>query len=141
MESHGRVKGVRMKVNKIILGNFRNYINLTLTFTNNINIFIVQNAQGKTNILEAIYYAAMGHSHRTNTDAELIRWQQHSASISIFFSRLNIESSLLFKLNTNQKREIIVNNYTIKPKELIGLLNVVLFSPEDLMLIKGAQYA
>lgn len=126
-----------MKVNKIILGNFRNYINLTLTFTNSINIFIGENAQGKTNILEAIYYAAMGHSHRTNTDAELIRWQQDSASISIIFSRLNIESSLLFKFNSNQKKEIIVNNYTIKPKELIGLLNVVLFSPEDLMLIKG----
>ena len=126
-----------MKVNKIILGNFRNYVNLTLTFANNINIFIGENAQGKTNILEAIYYAAMGHSHRTNTDTELIRWQQDSASISISFSRLNIESSLLFKFNTHQKKEIIVNNYTIKPKELIGLLNVVLFSPEDLMLIKG----
>jgi len=126
-----------MKVNKIILRNFRNYINLTLTFTHSINIFIGENGQGKTNILEAIYYAAMGHSHRTNTDAELIRWQQDSASISIFFSRLNIENSLLFKFNTNQKKEIITNSYTIKPKELIGLLNVVLFSPEDLMLIKG----
>ena len=126
-----------MKVNKIILRNFRNYIDITLTFTHSINIFIGENGQGKTNILEAIYYAAMGHSHRTNIDGELIRWQQDSASISIFFSRLTIENSLLFKLNTNQKKEIINNSYTIKPKELIGLLNVVLFSPEDLMLIKG----
>jgi len=126
-----------MKVNKLILRNFRNYINLTLTFTHGINIFIGDNGQGKTNILEAIYYAAMGHSHRTNTDTELIRWQQDSASISIFFSRLSIENSIVLKFNTNQKKEIINNNYTIKPKELIGLLNVVLFSPEDLMLIKG----
>ena len=126
-----------MKVNKIILGNFRNYINLTLNFTQNINIFIGENAQGKTNILEAIYYAAMGHLHRTNTDAELIRWQQDSASISIFFSRLNVENNLLFKFKVNQKKEIITNSYTIKSNELIGLLNVVLFSPEDLMLIKG----
>ena len=126
-----------MKVNKLILKNFRNYIDITLTFTQSINIFIGQNGQGKTNILEAIYYGAMGHSHRTNTDSELIRWQQESASISIFFSRLTIENNLLFKFNNNQKKEIITNNYPIKPKELIGLLNVVLFSPEDLMLIKG----
>ena len=137
MEGYGRIKGVKMKVNKITLINYRNYVNLTLTFTHNINIFIGENGQGKTNILESIYYAAMGHSHRTNTDTELIRWQQDGASINLFFSRLSIENHLLFKFNTHQKKEIISNNYTIKPKELIGLLNVVLFSPEDLMLIKG----
>lgn len=126
-----------MKVNKIVLTNFRNYVNLTLTFTHSINIFIGKNAQGKTNILEAIYYAAMGHSHRTNTDGEIIRWQQDSASIIINFSRFNIENSLLFKFNVNQKKEIISNSYTIKPRELMGLFNAVLFSPEDLMLIKG----
>lgn len=126
-----------MKVNKIILRNFRNYVNLTLDFTQSITIFIGNNAQGKTNILESIYYGAMGRSHRTNTDAELIRWQQESASISLFFSRLTVENSLLFKLDTTQRKEIISNNYPIKPRELIGLLNVVLFSPEDLMLIKG----
>jgi len=126
-----------MKVNKIILKNFRNYVNITLDFTQSINIFVGDNAQGKTNILESIYYGAMGRSHRTNVDAELIRWQQDAASVSIFFSRLNIENSLLFKFGTQQKKEIIANQHTIKPRELIGLLNVVLFSPEDLMLIKG----
>ncbi len=126
-----------MKVNKIILNNFRNYVNLTVDFTNSINIFIGENAQGKTNILESIYYGAMGHSHRTNADAELIRWQQEGASISLFFSRLDVENSLLFKFSTGHNKEIISNNYQIKPKELVGLLNVVLFSPEDLMLIKG----
>ncbi len=126
-----------MKVTKIVLRNFRNYVKLSLDFTHSINIFIGENAQGKTNILESIYYAAMGHSHRTNTDTELIRWQENGASISISFSRLGIENNLLFKFNTQQKKEIISNSCTIKPKELMGLLNVVLFSPEDLMLIKG----
>ena len=126
-----------MKVTKIILRNFRNYVNLSLDFTQSINIFIGENAQGKTNILESIYYGAMGHSHRTNTDAELIRWEEEGASISIFFSRLGIENRLLFKFSTQQKKEIIANEYAIKPKELMGFLNVVLFSPEDLMLIKG----
>ena len=126
-----------MKVNKIILRNIRNYVNLSLDFTQGINIFVGQNAQGKTNILESIYYGAMGRSHRTNVDAELIRWQQESGSITIFFSRMNIENSLILKISNNQKKEIISNNYAIKNRELIGLLNVVLFSPEDLMLIKG----
>jgi DNA replication and repair protein RecF len=126
-----------MKVSKIILRNFRNYVNLSLDFTAGINIFVGQNAQGKTNILESIYYGAMGRSHRSNVDTELVRWQQDSGSITILYSRMNVESSLVIKLNNNLKKEIISNNYTIKPRELIGLLNVVLFSPEDLMLIKG----
>lgn len=126
-----------MKVNKIVLRNYRNYVDLSLDFTQGINIFIGQNAQGKTNILESIYYGAMGRSHRTNVDAELIRWQQEHGSITILFSRMNIENSLVIKLNNHQKKEIISNHYGIKPRELIGLLNVVLFSPEDLMLIKG----
>ncbi|GMB00166.1 DNA replication/repair protein RecF [Pelosinus sp. IPA-1] len=126
-----------MKVNKIVLRNYRNYVDLSLDFTQGINIFIGQNAQGKTNILESIYYGAMGRSHRTNVDAELIRWQQENGSITILFSRMNIENSLVIKLSNHQKKEIISNNYGIKPRELIGLLNVVLFSPEDLMLIKG----
>ena len=126
-----------MKVTKIVLKNFRNYVNIALDFTHSINIFIGENAQGKTNILESIYYAAMGHSHRTNTDAELIRWQQDSGSISIFYTRLNVENNLIFKFHPQHKKEIISNSHTIKPRELIGSLNVVLFSPEDLMLIKG----
>lgn len=126
-----------MKVNKIILRNIRNYINLSLDFAPGINIFVGQNAQGKTNILESIYYGAMGRSHRTSVDNELIHWQQDHGSISIFFSRMNIESSLMIKLSNTQKKEITANHYAVKPRELIGLLNVVLFSPEDLMLIKG----
>jgi DNA replication and repair protein RecF len=126
-----------MKVNKIILRNIRNYVNLSLDFTQGINIFVGQNAQGKTNILESIYYGAMGRSHRTNVDAEMISWQQESGSITIFFSRMNIENSLIMKLSNTHKKEIISNNCGIKTRELIGLLNVVLFSPEDLMLIKG----
>jgi len=127
-----------MRVKRLVLRNYRNYVNLTLDFTQNINVFLGQNAQGKTNILEAIYYGAMGRSHRTNIDAELIRWQQSGGSINIVFSRLDIENSLTFRLISSQNKEILYNGHTIKPRELIGLLNVVLFSPEDLLLIKGA---
>lgn len=127
-----------MRVNQITLRNYRNYVNLSLDFTQNINIFLGQNAQGKTNILEAIYYGAMGRSHRTNIDAELVRWQQSGGSIQIGFTRFDIENNLKFRFSTLKNKEIIYNSYPIKPRELVGALNVVLFSPEDLLLIKGA---
>ena len=68
-----------MKVKTLSLINYRNYEDLKIDFINNINIFIGQNAQGKTNIVEAIYYAAMGKSHRSNNDQELIKWQKNNA--------------------------------------------------------------
>ena len=126
-----------MKVNHITLRNFRNYVNLKLEFTQSITIFIGDNAQGKTNILESLYYGSMGRSHRTNTDSELIRWNNSGGSIEVSFSRLNIENQLQFKLYQQEPREINHNGYKIKPKEVVGLLNVVLFSPEDLLLVKG----
>lgn len=127
-----------MRINQLDLRNYRNYVKLSLKFTHNINIFLGHNAQGKTNILEAIYYGAIGRSHRTNIDAELIRWQQPAGSINIRFARLDIENNLNFKFSNNQNKEINYNSHRVKPRELMGALNVVLFSPEDLLLIKGA---
>ena len=127
-----------MKVKTLSLINYRNYEDLKIDFINNINIFIGQNAQGKTNIVEAIYYAAMGKSHRSNNDQELIKWQKNNAMIKLDFTRLEIENNLNFQFKLAQNKEIIYNSHNIKPKDLIGLLNVVLFSPEDLSLIKGA---
>lgn len=125
-----------MKVKTLSLINYRNYEDLKIDFINNINIFIGQNAQGKTNIVEAIYYAAMGKSHRSNNDQELIKWQKNNAMIKLDFTRLEIENNLNFQFKLAQNKEIIYNSHNIKPKDLIGLLNVVLFSPEDLSLIK-----
>lgn len=127
-----------MKVKKLSLINYRNYEDLKIDFINNINIFIGQNAQGKTNIVESIYYAAMGKSHRSNNDQELIKWHKSNAIINLDFTRLDIENNLNFQFKLAQNREILYNNHNIKPKDLIGVINVVLFSPEDLTLIKGA---
>jgi DNA replication and repair protein RecF len=133
-----------MRVDTLKLHNFRNYVNLKLTFTHNINIFLGCNAQGKTNILEAIYFSAMGRSHRTSMDNELVMWQQPSCSINIGFSRMGVENELHFQLkpvNTRCVKEIVYNGHPIKPRDLMGSLNVVLFSPEDLLLIKGMPVA
>ncbi|VBB07476.1 recf protein signature 2 [Lucifera butyrica] len=126
-----------MRVEKLVLRNFRNYVHLQLKLTQNINIFIGNNAQGKTNILEAIYLAAMGRSHRTNVDSEMIRWQEPDSMVDILFSRQNVENRLVFHFINNQNKEILLNEGKVKLRDVIGSFNAVLFSPEDLTLIKG----
>lgn len=127
-----------MRVNRLSLRNFRNYKHIDIDFTANINVFIGPNAQGKTNLLEALYLAAMGRSHRTNTDQELIYWDQPAASIEVMFVRQELENSLKIKFIANQNKEILYNSHPLPAREIVGSLNAILFSPEDLLLIKGA---
>lgn len=104
----------------------------------NINIFIGYNAQGKTNIIEAVHFAAIGISHRTRNDSDLIYWQQNETNINIKFSKMSIISELKILLKKNQRKQLFFNGENIKQKELPGLLTMILFSPEDLMLVKGS---
>ena len=127
-----------MHVDTITLLNFRNYLNLSLNFSDNINIFVGDNAQGKTNLLEAIYLGAMARSHRIFPEQELINWHKEEAVISITFFRKQVKNFLKIKLIQNKNKEIIYNNYTCSLKEIIGSLTAVLFSPEDLLIVKGA---
>ena len=127
-----------MRVDRLVLKNYRNYGELKTEFHTKVNIFTGANAQGKTNILEAVYLAATGRSHRTFEDNELIQWKQQAALVDIFFKRQDIEHSLTFKFIKDQNKQILLDGNTIKNKDIIGLLNIVLFSPEDLALVKGA---
>lgn len=126
-----------MRVKKLVLANFRNYCGLTLDISANINIFIGKNAQGKTNILEAIYLGAMGKSHRTTEDEDLICWDQDGSAVDLYFNRLNVANKLSFRFHRSRRKEILLNDFAIKPREVVGSLNAILFSPEDLWLIKG----
>ena len=127
-----------MRVSCITLRQFRNYSEQKIPFDHNINIFTGNNAQGKTNLLEAIYFSAMGKSHRTTSDDELINWHQNEATIEVLFTRHQVDHHLLIKLERSGRKQIILNDHIIKPKDLIGNLNIVLFSPEDLTFIKGS---
>ena len=127
-----------MIINNIRLSNFRNYEQLSLELSPGINIFLGENAQGKTNILESVYYSALSHSHRTNTDEDLIKKSTDKAVVELTFERLGIENKIMINLSRDKKRQIFYDDQPIKVREMIGRLNVVLFSPEDLFLIKGA---
>lgn len=127
-----------MKLNKLQLKNYRNYQELFLEFPNSLNVFLGENAQGKTNLLESIYVLALTRSHRTNNEHELIGWHDEFAQIKgrVFKGFSETELELLL---TKKGRKSKVNH--IEQKRLssyIGQLNVILFAPEDLSLVKGS---
>ncbi len=127
-----------MLVQAITLGNYRNYSNLQLSVHPNINILIGDNGQGKTNILEAIFYAATGKSHRTNYDHELVQWHEKLMRLGLTGVRGSGKFKIEIIVRSDGKKILKVNNQLMKKlSELIGTVNVVLFSPEDIMLVKG----
>ena len=127
-----------MQVTALHLKNFRNYADLTLALSSGINIFLGANAQGKTNILEAICYASLGRSHRTHQDSDLIRFSEPAGILQLAFSRRDVPNRIDIELPRKGRRKLLLNGQSIRPKDLVGSLNTVLFSPEDLFLIKGA---
>lgn len=127
-----------MFVRSLQLRNFRNYQELDLALSPEINVLLGANAQGKTNIIEAAFYASLGHSHRTQRDADLIRWDAPTGAFRLAFTRLDAENQIAVQLSRETRRRILLNGQAIRTKELIGTFHAVLFSPEDLFLIKGA---
>ncbi len=117
--------------------NYRNYSQLSIEFSKNVNVFIGDNAQGKTNVLEAIYYCGFARSHRTNKDRELVRWNTDRALINLYVKRDRLDKKISIAILRDGKKAINVNSIKIsKISELIGALNVVIFSPEDLKIVK-----
>ena len=126
-----------MIVKKVELSNFRNYKLLKLDLDEKTNILYGNNAQGKTNILESIYVCSTTKSHRTNRDAELINLDSGEAHIKLYLEKNNREQRIDIHLRKNKTKGIAINGIPIKKaSELFGLFNVVIFSPEDLEIIK-----
>ena len=127
-----------MLVETLQLRQFRNYESLDFKFPAGITVFVGQNAQGKTNILEAVYYASLAKSHRTSKDAELIRWESQQGAVRLGFSRLGVGNTIELRFSRVRRRQLLLNSHGVTPKTLVGSLTTVLFSPEDLYLVKGA---
>ncbi|ENZ00177.1 DNA replication/repair protein RecF [Clostridium thermobutyricum] len=128
-----------MYVKKLKLINYRNYDNLEINLGPNVNVFMGDNAQGKTNVLEAIYYCAFAKSHRTSRDRELINWNGDIAFISVSVGRNRLDKKIDINILKDGKKVVKVNSVKInKIGELFGTFNVVMFSPEDLKIIKDS---
>ena len=127
-----------MQITELTLRSYRNYETLYLAFDPGVQIFLGANAQGKTNIIEALYYAAFGRSHRTSSDAELIRVGADGAHIGLSFRRHDVPGELSFTFARGARRRITYAGESLRQRDLVGILPMVLFSPEDLFLVKGA---
>lgn len=127
-----------MQITELTLRSYRSYETLHLAFNPGVQIFLGANAQGKTNIIEALYYAAFGRSHRTSSDAELIRVGADGAHIALSFRRHDVPGALSFTFARGARRRIEYAGESLRQRDLVGILPMVLFSPEDLFLVKGA---
>ena len=128
-----------MIIRKIKLENFRNYENEEIDVSPSINVFYGNNAQGKTNILEAIYYAALGRSFRTFKDTELIKFDTDNAKVDIFYEKNNRDNNIEITFHKTEKKVVKLNSVKLnKNSELLGNLNIVLFSPDDIIILKQA---
>lgn len=126
-----------MIIKSLELSSFRNYDNLNISFDKGVNILYGDNAQGKTNVLEAIYLSATTKSHRGSKDREIIQFEQEESHIRSFIERNDMEYRIDMHLRKYKTKGIAINGQKIKKAaELIGLLHVVFFSPEDLSIIK-----
>ncbi|MDL2211884.1 DNA replication/repair protein RecF [Erysipelotrichaceae bacterium OttesenSCG-928-M19] len=126
-----------MYLKNIECNNYRNLNNLELSFSKKMNVFIGQNGQGKTNLLEAIYFLSLTRSFKTNKTSDIIAFNQEEFFLSANLVKNEFPYHIEILLN-DKKRTIAINkNSESKFKDVIGLLNAILFVPEDLQLLKG----
>jgi DNA replication and repair protein RecF len=126
-----------MIIRSLELKNFRNYEEAHIDFSEGVNILYGDNAQGKTNILEAIYVGATARSHRAGKDREMIQFGQEEAHIKYFVEKKGITDRIDMHLKKGKAKGIAVNGIPLrKASDLFGNANVVFFSPEDLNIIK-----
>ena len=130
-----------MKIFKIFLNDFRNFTALNVNLSDTVNIFLGRNAQGKTNILESINFASLG-TARVAKDTELVRWNQAAALIRINFSKADVSHDLAVEIYSDKRRRrILFDGNAVKLRDVIGKLNAVMFSPEDLFIFRNSPAA
>lgn len=127
-----------MIIESIELKNYRNYIELHMDFSPGTNILYGDNAQGKTNILEAVYVCSTTKSHRGSKDREMIHFEEDESHIKLKVIKSDVPYRIDMHLKKNKPRGIAINGIPIRrASELFGIVNVVFFSPEDLNIIKN----
>lgn len=127
-----------MRITGLKLHNFRNYRDLESAFEPSLTVFTGLNGAGKTNVLEAIFLCALGRSHRTGRDNELIRMGEMEAMVLVNLTTRGGSRSIREELTFGERKRIFLDGAPVsRSGELMGCLNVVMFSPEDLTLVKG----
>jgi len=126
-----------LRIQKIHLTNFRNFADEWVEFGPRRNLIMGSNAQGKTNLLEAIHILGVGRSHRDRKDANLVRFNEDFYRIEGIFDDIGVRTVIEVS-HSGERKRLRLNGKDIKPAELIGLVGVVISSPDDINLIKGS---
>ena len=126
-----------MKIDNIKLNTFRNYENANISLKDGINFIVGKNAQGKTNLLESVYLLSVGKSPKNSKDKQIIKFGADKSRVEINFSTREGNKTIQMLLDRFNKKSIRINNLNVlKIAELVGVLSVVYFSPDELKLIK-----
>lgn len=132
------ITGAAMIVKSLELKDYRNYNNLNMLFSSGTNILYGENAQGKTNILEAIYLCGTTKSHRGSKDKDIVNFTSDEAHVRVIIEKNQIPHRIDLHLKKNKAKGVAIDGIPIKKQgELFGMLNLVFFSPEDLYIIKN----
>jgi len=127
-----------MRIRELKLTNFRNYAALSMEPDEGLCVLTGDNAAGKTNVLESLFLCALGRSHRTARDTELIRSGQQFGSIRLVLDTRGGTREIAAKLVLNERKRLSIDGAPLaRSGELLGCLNVIMFAPEDLSLVKG----
>lgn len=125
-----------MKVTQIQLSNYRNLAQQKVVPGSGLNIFVGDNAQGKTNLVESVYLCCIGKSPRTDKDKDLVCWGQQNAFVKVNYNCRYGDGEISFDIKTQGKKRIAVNSVAItKMAELMGYLNCIYFSPNEIKII------
>lgn len=125
-----------MLITSLEIENFRNYNKLNLNLNNKINIFYGNNAQGKTNIIESIFLCSIGKSFRTNKDKELVKFDKDFFKIEVKYKKSDRDGKI--KIEYSDKKHIFINGIKVKKfSELLGKINIVIFTPDDINILKN----
>ena len=128
-----------MEIKSIKLTNYRNYAKEVAYFSPTLNVLLGRNAQGKTNLLEAVYFCAVAKSPRTNKESELVKWNEESANILVDFKTNAGDKKIDITLKKRGKKIVKINKINIlKVADLVGSIKCVYFSPDELKLVKDA---
>ena len=127
-----------MRLKNLVLKNYRNYSDELLELNSGKSLIIGKNAQGKTNILESIYFLSHLKSTRTSNNMELLKFNKQVMEINSVLDKNNTDIDLSIKFDSEKKKELKVNNLKTTPKNFKNIIKTVLFSTNDLLLLRGA---
>lgn len=127
-----------MKIKSLKLLYFRNYLSTNIEVHPSLNVLVGNNANGKTNIIESIFCLALGKSYRTKSDSECIMFGETATAMSCIVNKNNRELDIMLGINNKGKSAKIAGIKKTNLTDFVGELNVVLFSPEDLQIVKGS---